>query len=72
MPWQSSGTAEEAAEKVESVTSAAKAADQNKVVIAALKRCATQNQTFSAVCEAVPLPKPANQSSPATLPKAES
>ena len=37
----------EAAEKVESVTSAAEAAHENKVFIAALKRCATQNQPFS-------------------------
>jgi len=51
------GTAEEVAEKVESLTSAAKA-DGNRVLIAALKRCATQNQTFSAACEAVRLPKP--------------
>jgi hypothetical protein len=29
------------------VTSAAKAANENKVLIAALKRCATQNQAFS-------------------------
>ena len=36
------------------MTSAAKAANENKVVIAALKRCATQSQTFSAACEAVP------------------
>ena len=35
--------AEQAAKKVESVTSAAKAATENKVFIAALKRCATQN-----------------------------
>jgi len=39
-----------AAENVAWVTSAAKAADENKVLIAALKRCATQNQTFSAAC----------------------
>jgi hypothetical protein len=41
------GTAEQAAEEVESVTSAAKAADQNKDVIAALKRCATPKSDFS-------------------------
>jgi hypothetical protein len=41
---------EQLAEKVESVTSAAKAADGNKGFIAALKRCATKNQTFSAAC----------------------
>jgi len=58
-----SGTAEEAAGKVKSVTSAAKAADKNKVLIAALKRCATQNQTFSAACEAVPFPKPIYETS---------
>jgi hypothetical protein len=38
------GIVEEAAEKVESATSAAKAA--NKVLIAALKRCATQKPDF--------------------------
>jgi len=37
---------EEAAEKMGPVTSAAKAADGDKSFIAALKRCATQNQTF--------------------------
>jgi hypothetical protein len=52
-----SRTAQEAAQKVGSVTSAAKAADQNKAVIAGLKRCATQNQTISAACEAVPFAK---------------
>jgi len=39
-------------EKVESVTSAAKAADENKILTAALKSCATQNQTLSPACEA--------------------
>jgi hypothetical protein len=53
-----SGTGEEAAEKVESATSAAKAADGDKGLIAALKRCATQKLNFSAACEAVPYPKP--------------
>jgi len=53
-----SGTAEEAAEKVESATSAAKAADGDKGLIAALKRCATQKLIFSAACKAVPYPKP--------------
>jgi hypothetical protein len=47
------GTAEEAAEKVVWVTSAAEAADGNRGLIVALKRCATQNQTFSAASEAV-------------------
>jgi len=37
---------------MEPVTSAAKAADGNKAFIAALKRCATPNQTFSAACKA--------------------
>ena len=32
------------------LTSAAKAANENKVLIAALKRCATQNQSVSASC----------------------
>jgi hypothetical protein len=42
-----SATAEQAAEKVllvDSLTSAAKAGTENKPVIAAIKRCATQNQ----------------------------
>jgi hypothetical protein len=38
----------QAAEKMESVSSAAKAAEGSKVLIAALQRCATQSQTFSA------------------------
>jgi len=38
---------EEVAEKVEWVTSAAKAANGNRGFIAALKRCATQSQSFS-------------------------
>jgi hypothetical protein len=50
-------------EKVESVTSAAKAADENKVLTAALKRCATRNQTFSAVWKAVPFPGPSFETS---------
>jgi len=44
--------AKEAAEKVESATSAAKAANGNKSLIAALKRCATQELTFHAACKA--------------------
>jgi len=44
------GATFEAAEKVGLVTSAAEAADGNKGFIAALKRCATQNQSFSATC----------------------
>jgi hypothetical protein len=41
------GTSQQAAEKLlamHSVTSAAKAAGENRLLIAALKRCATQNQ----------------------------
>jgi hypothetical protein len=45
-----------------SLTSAAKAAEGDKGLIAALKRCATQNHvqasTFSADCEALRNPKP--------------
>jgi len=37
--------ASEAAEKVNFATSAAKAADENAALIAALKRCATQSQS---------------------------
>jgi hypothetical protein len=44
--------AKEAAEKVESATSAAKAADGDKGLIAALKRCATQKLICSAACKA--------------------
>jgi hypothetical protein len=44
------------------LTSAAKAAEGDKGLIAALKRCATQNHvqasTFSADCEALRNPKP--------------
>jgi len=47
----------QAAEKVGSVTSAANAADENKIPIAALKRCATQSQTFSAACKSRALRK---------------
>jgi hypothetical protein len=50
-----SGTAEEAAEKAESATSAANAADGHKAFIAALKRCATENQSFSAARKALSL-----------------
>src|SRR5208337_930339 len=50
------GTTEQAAEKVPFVTSGAKARGDKKAVIAALKRCATQNQSFSAACEVVPFP----------------
>jgi hypothetical protein len=49
-----SSAPEEAAEEVESVTSAAEADNGNRGLIAALKRCATQNQTFSAASEGVP------------------
>jgi len=45
------GMAKRAAEKIESLTSAAKAAHKNKVLIAALKRCATQNQTLAAILD---------------------
>jgi len=41
------GTAEEAAEKVALVTSGAKARVDKKALIAALKRCATQEPEFS-------------------------
>jgi hypothetical protein len=44
--------AEEFAEKVESATSGAEARNQMKRLIAAVNRCATQNQNFSANCEA--------------------
>jgi hypothetical protein len=53
-----SGTAEQAAEKVKSVTSAAKAADGNKGIIAALKLRHPKSRatsSFSAPCKAVPL-----------------
>ncbi|HEX9111856.1 MAG TPA: hypothetical protein VF845_10295 [Terriglobales bacterium] len=40
----------QATEKFGSVTSAAKAANERTVLIAALKRCATQNQISSAAC----------------------
>ena len=49
-------TAEQAGEKVGAATSAAKAATEEKTLTAALKRCATQNLTSSAACEAVPSP----------------
>jgi len=48
------GTAEEAAEKVPFVASGAEARSDKEAVIAALKRCATPNQSFSAACEVVP------------------
>jgi putative oxygen-independent coproporphyrinogen III oxidase len=41
------------------LTSAAEAADEDKGLLAALRRCATPKQTFSAACEAVPFAKPA-------------
>ena len=47
-----SGVAKEAAEEEGAKTSAAKAAERSKALIAALKRCATQNPAFSAACEA--------------------
>jgi len=50
------GTGEQSAEIVELVTAAAKGADGNTRLIAAVKRCAAQNQTLSAACEAVPFP----------------
>ena len=37
-----------------------KAANENKVLIAALKHCAAQNQIFPAACEAVPFHKPSS------------
>jgi len=40
------GTAEQAAEKVSFVASGAKARGDKETVIAALKRCATQNPEF--------------------------
>jgi hypothetical protein len=51
------GTAEAAAERLNSHTSAAEAVFISKAVNAALKRCSTQNHSYSPVCEAVPLPK---------------
>src|SRR6266852_8099774 len=46
-----SGTTAQAAEKCNSSTAAAKARIENRASIAALKRCSTQNQNFSAVCD---------------------
>jgi len=48
------GKAQEVAKKVASCSPAAKAASEKEPLIAALKRCATQNLTFSAASEAVP------------------
>jgi len=52
------GTGEQSAEIVELVTAAAKGADGNTGHIAAIKRCAAQNPTLSAACEAMPFPTP--------------
>src|SRR5208337_4474878 len=46
--------AKQAAEKVPLMTPGAKAPGDKKAAIAALKRCATPNQSSSAACEAVP------------------
>jgi hypothetical protein len=49
---RSTAVAKQFAEKLGLGTSGAKALTENKELIAALKRCATQNQSFSANCKA--------------------
>ncbi len=49
-----SGTAEEAAEKVQMLTSAPKGAIDSKQFAASLKRCPDTKPIFPAACEAVP------------------
>jgi hypothetical protein len=57
------GTTSEAAEKLNPNTSAAKAITENKLLIAAVNRCATQNQVQNGV---FPQPLQACQPSPKT------
>ena len=45
--------AKEVAEQVQGRPSGAEARNQNNGFIAAVNRCATQNQTFSAICKAL-------------------
>ena len=49
--------AKEAAEKVKCSTLATEVAHENQVFTAALKRCVTQNQTFSAASKAAMVPR---------------
>jgi hypothetical protein len=60
-PLVPGSTTREAAEENRTSTAAAEAAIDTRTVIAALKRCATQDQSFSAAFEAVPLPRSLGQ-----------